>query len=64
MAQTLEGIGSPLRTLRSQRSVSVTVKAKTEHLSSVKLISSLTLETLRFLQTSWGLQDPLLSNVR
>lgn len=39
-------VGSPLRTLCSQCSVSVIVRAKTEHVSSVKLISSLTLQTL------------------
>lgn len=39
-------VGSLLRTLCSQCSVSVIVKAKTEHVSSVKLISSLTLQTL------------------
>lgn len=39
-------VGSPRRTLCSQCSVSVIVKAETEHVSSVKLISSLTLQTL------------------
>lgn len=39
-------VGSPLRTLCSQSSVSVIVKAKTEHVSSVRLISSLTLQKL------------------
>lgn len=39
-------VGLPLGTLCSQCSVSVIVKVKTQHVSSVKLISSLTLQTL------------------